>query len=123
MEKPKKTCIVCNTNKCFTMQLCQNQCKYDVCVECTYKFSDTVGGTSFDKIRTRCMHCRKPLETSGQKVAFRLLRKRKKFTAIIKDRIIEGHSSILHKENGEISLAQVMEHSNHPSIIYVEYSL
>lgn len=103
------------------MNLCTNKCKYDVCVECTYKFSDTVFGTSFHKIRTKCMHCRNPLNLSGQKVAFHLLRRRKKFTAILKDRVIEGHTSILHKEDGEISLAQVMEHSNNPGITYVEY--
>lgn len=78
-------------------------------------------GSGFEKIRTKCMHCRQALELSGQRVAFHLLRRRKTFSAVLEDRIIDGHRSILHKSDGRIYISKVMEHSDQPHVTYVEY--
>jgi hypothetical protein len=111
-----KCCISCGGVASFDFNFCPKGCHYDVCIECTFGFTEFVNGSTFDKIRVKCMVCREPLPTFNiETVLRRMLARRKKFYTVLTDRITEERI-VVAKDKGDILISKVHGLINRHSI-------
>ena len=121
VKRQVKTCISCGGVASFQFNFCPNKCKYNVCIECTFGFSDFVNGDKFHNLRIKCQYCREPIPTHDiENILKRMLSRRKKFYVVLNDRI-KGDRIILAKENNEILIAKSTGYINHNGLpIYTQ---
>lgn len=118
-KKQKRCCISCSGSASTTFTFCPKGCKYDVCVECVFGFTEMRYGKTFDKMRIKCMICREPLPSKKNTDTVRkLLLRRNKFYTILDD-TITGDKVILAKDpkTKSISLSKINEYVNHSGVI------
>lgn len=111
-KKQKKSCLACSGIASTTFNLCSKGCKYDVCVDCIFGFTEMRHGKTFDKMRIKCMICREPLPThNNEKTITKLLSRRNKFYVILDD-TINGDRVVLAKDpiSKDITLSRISEY-------------
>lgn len=118
-KKPRcsKSCISCSGVASFTLDYCPNGCTYDVCIDCTFGFTEFVNGCDFKKIRIKCMVCREALPVDDiEYILHKLLSRRKRFYTVIEDKITEDRY-VLAKDQGQVSLAPITQMINRNKVI------
>ena len=115
-KRDTKSCISCGGVASFQFNFCPKGCHYHVCIECTFGFSDFVNGSTFDRLRIKCMVCRDALPTRDiEHILRRMLARRRKFYVVLRDRITDDRV-IVAKDRGEILIAKTTGYINRYSI-------
>lgn len=125
MNKKRKIgrgdCIVCSEPSSLKICLCQNKCEYDVCIDCTFKFSQFMNGSTLDHLRIKCMMCRNPIETMSPKdLVNTLLKKTPTFYAELEDPIRECKVALQKTKGNKIETRQLTEPKK-PVVRFVSY--
>jgi hypothetical protein len=111
-KRRMKECCVCYGRGSFTFECFEKGCRYEVCVECSFKFAHFVNGCTFEKFRIKCMVCKHAVPSENiEDVVSRMLSRRKSFYAVLRDSVTDERV-VIAKDDKDITIAKVTSYLN-----------
>lgn len=113
-KRALKTCLACMGVASTTWDYCPRGCHYDICIDCVFGFTEMRFGSTFDRMRIKCLICREPFPAEeNEGLVQRLLSRRPRFYAMLED-TVSGGRVVLAKDSktNDITLSKVGQFVN-----------